>query len=117
VVQLLARTLSLATLAALVVVLLSAPLSGTTSSPDTAAGDKNARGEKVVFLVGGLSSEDLTVLTATTAASKHPGVVLVDTPKSSLYTNTFLAAFKPERVHLVGSFSERRGEVERRRRV
>jgi hypothetical protein len=67
-----------------------------------------------VFLAGGLSSENLTVLTSAMAASRHPGVVLIDTLKSSTYTRRFLASFAPDHVYLVGSFPEGRPEVERR---
>jgi hypothetical protein len=106
--------LSLATLAALAVVPLGAPLCGTRAEPEPAAGDKEAGREKTVFLAGGLTPENLTVFTAALGASRHPGVVLIDTLKSSPYTKTFLTAFAPARVHLVGSFPEGRAEVERR---
>jgi hypothetical protein len=106
--------LSLATLAALAVVLLSAPLSGTLAEPERTSNEKEACREKTVFLAGGLTPENLTVFTATLGASRHPGVVLIDTLKSSPYTKTFLTGLAPERVYLVGSFPEGRTEVERR---
>lgn len=112
--QFFARTLTLATLTASVVVLLNAPLSGTLAEPEPRLVGEVGQREKTVFLARGLSPENLITFTTTVAASGHPGVVLLDTPKASPYTKTFLAALKPERVHLIGAFPEGRGEVERR---
>jgi hypothetical protein len=103
-----------ATSIASAVVLCGAFLPITNAGPDRPADDPNERRDKDVFLACGLSSESMTVFTAAMAASRHPGVVLIDTPKSSTYTKTFLASFAPERTYLVGSFPEGRSEVEHR---
>lgn len=52
--------------------------------------------EKTVFLAGKLSEQDL--LCFTIAASQHPGVVLLDSPELSRYTQAFLKAFSPSSV-------------------
>jgi hypothetical protein len=62
--------------------------------------------ERVVFLAGDLAEEELIALSANLAASGHPGVLLLDTPRFSTYTRSFLTAFQPEHVVPVGSFSE-----------
>jgi hypothetical protein len=74
----------------------------------------DARAERVVFLGGGLSAEDTVVFTAAVAASGHPGVVLLDHPKSRGFAKAFLGAFGPERVVPVGLFPERAVDLERR---
>src|SRR5262249_46580847 len=43
-----------------------------------------------------------------------PGVVLLDSAKSSPYTKMYLSEMRPERVQLVGEFPEGRAAVERR---
>src|SRR5262249_16417505 len=100
-------------LVAPVVVLSSAPLPGTPALVDDPAEVVRDQA-KVVFLCAGLAPENLVTFTTALAASGHPGVVLLDSAKASPYTKAFLAAFKPERVELIGSFPEGRGEVERR---
>jgi hypothetical protein len=109
--HLFARTLALSTLTALVAVLASAP--GTPPAVSEPAGAVAHR-EKIVFLGGQLAPEDLVTFTTTLAASRHPGVVLLDSAKASPYTKAYLAAFQPERVELIGTFPEGRVEVERR---
>jgi hypothetical protein len=116
VIHLFARTLSLATPAALLIALLGAPPSGTPPNPDEPAAAA-ARPEKVVFLGGGLSPENLVCFMANLVASRHPGVVLLDSVKASRYLKEYLRTFQPERVQLIGSFSEGPGEVERRLNV
>lgn len=70
--------------------------------------------ERAVFLAGGLSGDDLLMLTTAVAASGHKGVVLVDVPKHHNATKAFLTAFRPEQVIPVGSFPDGGGELERR---
>src|SRR5262249_51259513 len=62
----------------------------------------------------GLSAEDQVTFTATVAASGHPGLVLLDSTASSPYLKAFLAAFGPEQVVPVGSFSDGRADLDRR---
>jgi hypothetical protein len=62
--------------------------------------------DHVVFLAADLSHEDLVVFTSALAASAHPGVMLVDSPKQSRYIKAFLSAFQPQQVIPVGSFAE-----------
>jgi hypothetical protein len=111
-----ARTLVLATLVAPVVVLSNAPLTGTLAQVDDPAEAVRDRA-KVVFLCAGLAPEKLVTFTTAVAASGHPGVVLLDSAKATPYTKAFLAAFKPERIELIGSGPEGRSEVERRLEV
>jgi hypothetical protein len=114
-----ARTLPLLALIGLSFGLLGGYTLGTTSSPQplewTGAARDKAR--RQVFLGGNLSDENLIVFTATIAASGHPGVVLLDTPKSSPSAKNFLAAFEPERVIPVGSFPGGKTDLERRLNV
>jgi hypothetical protein len=63
-----------------------------------------ARGNgRVVYLAGGLSSENIVALTANVG---NRGTVLLDMPKSRKYLHAFLKAYRPSRVHLVGSFAD-----------
>jgi hypothetical protein len=63
-----------------------------------------ARGqaERDVFLLNGLSEEDLLTFTTAVAASGQRGVVLLDSPRSSRYTQAFLDEFRPSRLIPVG---------------
>jgi hypothetical protein len=63
------------------------------------------RPERTVFLGGDLTDLDLLVFTANFAASGHPGVVLVDGPKSTNANRAFLQTFQPDEVIPVGSFA------------
>jgi len=67
-----------------------------------------------VFLAGGLAEEDLLTLTTTVAASRHPGVILMDSPTASPYTAAFLEAFQARRVIPVGSFPGGALDLDRR---
>ncbi len=73
-----------------------------------------AASQREVFLAGKLSNENLITLTTAVRASGHPGVVLLDSAKSSTYTKAFLTAFRPERIIPVGSFPEGIPDLERR---
>src|SRR5262249_7978921 len=57
---------------------------------------------------------ELLTLTCAVAAAEHPGVVLLDSPKSTPYNKAFLAAFHPERVIPVGTFPDGLADVEQR---
>jgi hypothetical protein len=57
--------------------------------------------EKTVFLAGKLSERDL--LCCSVAASRHPGVLLLDSPELNRYTNAFLQSFGPHSVIRVNS--------------
>ncbi len=72
------------------------------------------KGERAVYLAGGLSGDDLVTLTANLAASGRGGVPLLDTPATSSYTAGFLASFRPERVVPVGTFPEGTTVLQRR---
>jgi hypothetical protein len=87
---------------------------GTARSPGGEAARPAPRPERTVFLGGDLTDLDLLVFTANFAASGHPGVVLVDGPKSTKGNRAFLEAFQPEEVVPVGSFSEGIGDLQRR---
>jgi len=70
--------------------------------------------ERVVFLGGKLSDENLITFTSTMAASGHPGVVLFDTPQTGPHLKAFLAAYRAEQVVPVGSFPAGGVGLERR---
>jgi hypothetical protein len=73
--------------------------------------------DRDVFLCGGLGQEELLTLTCAVAAAEHPGVVLLDSPKSAPYNKAFLAAFHPERVIPVGTFPDGLADLEHRLNV
>ncbi|HMF14744.1 MAG TPA: C25 family cysteine peptidase [Gemmataceae bacterium] len=103
--------------ALLAVLALDAPLAGTAPPPKGEPSPPAAHRDKVVFLAGDVSTEELVTFTTAVAARGHPGVVLLDSMKASQYTKAYLAAFKPENVQLVGKFPEGQGEVESRLEV
>jgi hypothetical protein len=70
--------------------------------------------KRMVFLAGGLSDEALISLTANVAASNHPGILLVDSPKASANEKYFLKLFQAERLIPVGSFPDGIVDLERR---
>jgi hypothetical protein len=94
---------------ALVPALVTAPAPGSPPEEKTAA-----HPEKVVYLAGGLSPEQLVVFTSAVAASRQPGVVLLDSARLDPYTKSFLAAFEAEKIVPVGAFPEGRAGLERR---
>ena len=67
-----------------------------------AAGD--ARAHRAVYLAGGLSDEQIVILTAAVAAADPTGVVLLDSDESGPYNQAFLAALEPTEIVPVGSF-------------
>lgn len=89
-----------------------------TSAPGTSSEREDqtppAHPEKVVFLGGELSQEELLIFTTAMAASGNPGVVLLDSARIDPYLNSFFASFQPERVVPVGSFSRGHAELEHR---
>lgn len=78
------------------------------TSPDRKAG------ERVVFLAGNVSGDDLIVLAAAVAAARPQAVLLLDSPRATENIKTFLAAYQPDRVIPVGAFPARPVETERR---
>jgi len=61
-----------------------------------------------------LSDEQRIVFSAALAASRHPGVLLLDSHKSSDALKNFLASYGPDRVLPVGSFPEGISSLEER---
>jgi hypothetical protein len=110
----LARTLCLSTLALLAFTLAGTPLPGTPPRGELRGKLAAIPSDKVVFLGGDLSPENLLTFTTTIAASGHASVVLLDSSKASSSTRSYLSAFGPERVQPIGSFPEGRSELERR---
>ena len=111
----LARTLLLSLLG-LGCGLVHVPPAGTsaTSGERTNAVSSHPRADSVVFLAGGLSDEDLVTLTANVAASRHPGIVLLDSQQTAAHHRSFLAAYQPAQVIPVGSFPEGVLDLQRR---
>src|ERR1700727_2072778 len=58
---------------------------------------------RTVYLAGGLSDDDLTVLSVAVAADPS-AVLLIDDPKASTHNKDFLAAFAPTEVVPIGKF-------------
>src|SRR5439155_26837577 len=73
-----------------------------------------APSERVVYIGGGLSDEDLITFTTCAAASGRSGFVLLDTPRAARANQVFLTALQPRRVVPVGSFPQGAAELERR---
>lgn len=69
-----------------------------------AASPRADEAARTVFLVGELSDADLLAFTAGLCASKHPGVLLFDSPAGRRYTKAFLEGFRPGRLVPVGEF-------------
>jgi len=72
------------------------------------------RPERVVYIGGDLSEEDLIHFTATVAGSTQPGVVLLEDGKSGASNRDFLAAYRAARIVPVGSFPEGVADLEKR---
>ena len=86
----------------------SAPASATLNNPT------QADPSKVVFLAGELSDDEVVVLSATLAASGHPGTLLLDSAKTTPYQKDFLRVFRPQQVIPVGSFPNGIADMEKR---
>src|SRR5579871_3337251 len=71
-------------------------------------------GERVVFLAGNVAGDDRIVLAAAVAAARPQAVLLLDSPRATENTKTFLAAYQPDRVVPVGAFPAGLAETERR---
>lgn len=100
---------------ALGVGLVDSPVADVTGLSGAAwANPARTHARRVVFLAGSLSHEQTVTLGAGLAASKHPGVLLLDSIKSSPYHKLFLSAYRPERVLPVGTFAEGESELEQR---
>ncbi len=104
-----ARMLSVCTLAAL-----GFGLPVAQPAPPWRAAPAEPRPERTVFLGGGLTAENVVALSAALAAADHPGVLLLDSPRSGPYAKAFLAAFRPERVVPVGPFPDGVRDLEER---
>lgn len=79
-----------------------------------AADPRQPGASRVVFLGTGLSIEDTIVFTAAVAAADHPGVVLLDNPRSTPYTRAFVEAFAAAEVIPVGAVPDDTSELEQR---
>jgi hypothetical protein len=96
--------------------LLNRPLPG----PASVASDPAAAGlgliptDRAVYLVGGISGDNLMVLTAAVAAHDPSAVVLLDTPASALQNKVFLQTYQPQHIIPVGAFPEGIDELEDR---
>jgi hypothetical protein len=84
---------------------------------ETAGADARREARQRAFLGGNLSDEQVITFTATLAAARHPGIVLLDSAKSSTPAKNFLATFQPAQVIPVGSFPDGITDLERRLNV
>lgn len=100
-----ARVLFIASLAALAFGLVGGPaLQPSAAAPWADRARPQTR--HTVFLAGGLDREQLVTLSATLAASEHPGILLIDAEKSTPYHKRFLKAYQPDALVPVGSFAQ-----------
>ena len=106
-----ARMLSFSALVGLTFCLGGGPVPGI---PARAEAPAHPPAKRVVFIAGNLSQEDLVTLAANIAASRWPGVLLLDSAKSSPQQRLFLGAYRPEQVIPVGSFPKGVMDLERR---
>src|SRR5207302_733293 len=67
-----------------------------------------------VFLAGGLTPEQLLVLSANIAASGHPGVLLLDSGKATPHHKRFLSHDRAEQLVPIGCFNEDASDIEER---
>src|SRR5260370_14952130 len=76
--------------------------------PDAAAvrAEPAAPAARNVYVAGGLSADDLTVLSVAVASADPSAVLLLDSPKASAHNRDFLAAFGPTEVVAVGAFPQ-----------
>lgn len=95
--------LALFGIGALALVGITAPKPAALAAP-AAAETNRVRPERVVFVGGQMADLDLISFTVNAAGSGHPGVVLLDGPRSSRGLRGFLAAFGPDQVIPIGHF-------------
>ncbi len=69
--------------------------------------------ERPVYFAGGLAPEQTIALTALVAAKDDRGIVLLDSPKNRVYLKTFLDAYHPSSLILIGKFQDAPENVER----
>jgi len=69
--------------------------------------------ERIVFLGGNLDDEGIISFGAALAGSRHPGVFLLDSPRSRQYTQAFLREFGPRCIVPVGAFTEKESTLEK----
>ena len=69
---------------------------------------------RVVYVVGQLTDEDLIALSSAAASADPAPILLLDTPAAAPYLKGFLAAYRPDRVVPIGSFTDASAERERR---
>jgi hypothetical protein len=110
-----ARTLFVCLLLGLGMGLIGSPLPGSLAPASNWlwAAPSHPGAERVVFLAGGLGDEDVILLTANVAASRHPGLVLLYTPQTKASQKHFLQAYQPSNVVPVGTFADGLTDVER----
>jgi hypothetical protein len=109
-----ARALFFSLLVGLGIGLLGGPVPGTNSSLGAAllASPAQPQAERVVFLAGGLTQEQLVTLSTGLVASGHRGTLLIHSSKSSPYHKLFLRSFQPQRLVPVGSFPNGGADLE-----
>jgi hypothetical protein len=115
--QKVARTLYLVGLIILCGGLLGSASLGKPRKNTAKQADAHRRARQCVFFGGHLSDEQVITFTATLAAARHPGVVLLDSAKFSTPLKNFLAAFQPAQMVPVGSFPGGITDLERRLNV
>jgi hypothetical protein len=110
-----ARTLF--ALSFVVAFLVSAPgLLASLNVPDTlrSTGEHRAAAERTVFVAANLSEEETLLVTATLAASGHPGALLFDSPASAKYSRAFLEGLQAERLIPVGTPQGGKADLQKR---
>jgi hypothetical protein len=90
----------------------SAPPALRTTDPLAWANPARAGADRVVFLGGNLGDREVLAFTAALAASRHPGVMLLDSAEARPNVKRFLADFRPSQVIPVGRFDEDLQELE-----
>lgn len=70
--------------------------------------------ERVVFLAGKLSPEELVAFSTSLIGAGHPGVLLLNASKFDACQQRFLAAYQARRIVPVGTFPEGVADLERR---
>lgn len=110
-----ARTLLLLLLVGLGFGLVQTPVPAPSASGAmTWASPTQPQAERVVFLAKDLSPEQLVILSANLSAGRHPGVLLLDSPKTAPFLPLFLNAYQPTRIVPIGAFSEKTEDLKQR---